>query len=219
MLYIAIIIIVAGVTLLGFVSNLFETKEWVNDHEKINEFQSWLIAYGNGGCESREIMGKMLSSSTKVEAALGVDNYVSGVVAFHTRLMGVPVIPFVIREIDQKAGDYLWRQDIQKALYLIDSVLIRRMGRIRDFLDDLKSQRKNPFVLFVRGWKYLWAIPLYLLSSFGLLGNRTVRSARESKPFQVITFLTLVATVLGCVFAYLPNRSLIDKELGDFLIE
>lgn len=208
---------IAALIVIGFVSNVVEARAWVRDHNTLRQFQSWLIEYGNDGCQNREIMGRMIRESTKVEAALGVDNFVSGVVCFHMRLQGVPVIPFVIREIDQRAGEYFWQQDIGKALYLVDGALIRRMGRIDDLLDGLSKQRVNPFFLFIRGWKFLWSIPLYVLASFGLLGKRTVRSARESRSFQLLAFLSLIATIVGCVLAYLPNRPVIDREIAELL--
>jgi hypothetical protein len=203
-------------TTVGFVSIVLEARAHSRKLQAVDEYRNIFIAFANSDFNDTALIGQLQLKSTAVEEALGADNFISGATAFHMFLSGIPAVPFLIREIVLKSQEWLWEKDSRNAAVLVDNVLIRHIGRRQSRLEDIRREACNPFHLIYRGWKSVVSLPLYLLAAFGLIGQRSIQSAQNSIIFKLINFATFVATLAATLFAYLADKSAIDKALNIF---
>ena len=201
---------------IGFISIVLEAREHSRKLQAVHEYRNTFVAFANSDFGDGALIGELQLKSTSVEEALGADNFISGATAFHMFLSGIPAVPFLIREIVLKSQEWLWKKDAQNAAVLFDNVLLRHIGRRQSRLENIRREACNPFHLIYRGWKSVVSIPLYLLAAFGLIGPRSIQSAQNSIIFKLVNFATFVATLAATIFAYLADKSAIDKALNIF---
>ena len=110
-----------------------------------------------------------------------------------------------------RGHEWTWKNDCLKAAWLIDSILLRNIGRRDARLSEISTEAKNPFLLAFRGWRAIISIPLYALAIFGLIGSRSIQSAQNSIIFKIVNFLSFLATVAAAGFAYIAEKTAIDS--------
>jgi hypothetical protein len=82
----------------------------------------------------------------------------------------------------------------------VDDCLLRYIGYLEDYKKETEKDVKNPIVWFREGFKEIISIPLFILSSFGIISNRIVNSIKDSLIFKVISgLIALVTLVSGLV--------------------
>lgn len=82
----------------------------------------------------------------------------------------------------------------------VDDCLLRYIGYLENYSKDTLKNLRNPIVWFREGFREILSIPIFILSSFGILSNRTVNSIKDSLIYKVIAgLIALVTLVSGLV--------------------
>jgi len=59
---------------------------------------------------------------------------------------------------------------------------------------------KNPLIWFREGFREILSVPIFILSWFGIISNRTLNSIKNSLIYKVISgFIALVTLISGIV--------------------
>lgn len=82
----------------------------------------------------------------------------------------------------------------------VDDCLLRYIGHLEEYSKDTQKNLRNPIVWFREGFREIMSIPIFILSWFGIISNRTVNSIKNSLFYKVISgLIALVALVSGVV--------------------
>jgi hypothetical protein len=182
--------------------------------EAVIKYHNDLVRYADSHGSDSEAMNALLLNSTKVERFLGADNWIVGSKVVKNYFNGVPAVPYAIRAIHESIADPLWQGEAYQAVELVRNILVRHVGRRNDEAEELTTASKNAFRCIALGWKLWAAIPLYLLSGFGLIKWGTVKRARNSLLFAIYSSILFVAAVAGPLFAYITDRAEINAALN-----
>jgi hypothetical protein len=100
----------------------------------------------------------------------------------------------------------------------VDDCLLRYIGHLEEYSKDTNKNLRNPIVWFREGFKEVMSIPIFILSWFGIISNRTVNSIKNSLIYKVISGLialvTLVSGIVTIIVGYDQTREFIKKILG-----
>lgn len=82
----------------------------------------------------------------------------------------------------------------------VDDCLLRYIGYLEEYSEDTLKNLRNPIVWFREGFRGILSVPIFILSWFGIISNRTVNSIKDSLIYKVIAgFIALVTLVSGLV--------------------
>lgn len=180
-------------------------------------YQNALMTYANSRGQDRESYVQLLSDSTKMEGYLGYDNLIYNVRVRYTIYNGVPAIPLLINELPLLYGDYFNERHAPDAVGAVNNVLIRHAGRREDAVHSFHERAKNPLACIAEGWKAIVALPISLLSAFGLISERRSSTARQSFWFKLSSVILFVAAIAGTAIAYIADREKVDAALRGLL--
>lgn len=100
----------------------------------------------------------------------------------------------------------------------VDDCLLRYIGHLEEYSKDTRKNLRNPIVWFREGFKEIMSIPIFILSWFGIISNRTVSSIKNSLIYKVISGLialvTLVSGIVTIIVGYDQTREFIKKIIG-----
>jgi hypothetical protein len=181
--------------------------------KEIVEYHNLLVQYAESRGGDTDAMNQLMIRSTRVEAILGADNWLSGARVVRNIYNGVPAIPFAIREIHETISNHLWQREAYQAAELVRNVLIRHVGRRESEEADLIEESKSHVRSIALGWRLWAAIPLYILNSFGLIGRSSLKRARASLLFSIYSLILFFAAVAAPILAYLADKNAIDNRL------
>ena len=180
----------------------------------VRDFHKSLVDYANSHGADQEAFQRLSMSSTSAEDALGWDNVVNGVQVGMYMLNNAPLLPIALQEMRREYGDgYGLSNRGGRIADAIQTVIFRHIGRRREREIRLQKKASSFGACVATGWTSLAALPISLLSAFGLLSARNVRAARGSFLFRLWNMLLAVATICGPVIAYLADQEKIDAAL------
>lgn len=82
----------------------------------------------------------------------------------------------------------------------VDDCLLRYVGYLEEYSKETLKNLRNPIVWFREGFREILSVPIFILSWFGIISNRTVNSIKDSLTYKVIAgFIALVTLVSGLV--------------------
>jgi hypothetical protein len=64
----------------------------------------------------------------------------------------------------------------------VDDCLLRYIGHLEDYSEETQRNLRNPIIWFREGFRELLSIPIFILSWFGIISNRTLNSI--TKPLK-----------------------------------
>ena len=101
----------------------------------------------------------------------------------------------------------------------VDDSLLRFIGYLEEFQKETLSNLKNPIIWFREGFREIFSVPIFVLSWFGIISNRTLNSIKESLIYKVISGLmalvTLVSGIVTIIVGYDQTLIFINKILGN----
>ena len=100
----------------------------------------------------------------------------------------------------------------------VDDCLLRYIGYLEEYSKDTLKNLRNPIIWFREGFREILSIPIFILSWFGIISNRTVNSIKDSLNYKVISGLialvTLVSGVVTIIVGYDQTIKFINSLLG-----
>lgn len=100
----------------------------------------------------------------------------------------------------------------------VDDCLLRYIGYLEEYRKDTLKNLRNPIVWFREGFREILSVPIFILSWFGIISNRTVNSIKDSLIYKVIAGLialvTLVSGLVTIVVGYDQTLEFINRLLG-----
>lgn len=97
----------------------------------------------------------------------------------------------------------------------VDDCLLRYIGYLEEYSKDTLKNLRNPIVWFREGFREILSVPIFILSWFGIISNRTVNSIKDSLFYKVISGLialvTLVSGLVTIVIGHENTLSILQK--------
>lgn len=100
----------------------------------------------------------------------------------------------------------------------VDDCLLRYIGYLEEYSKDTLKNLRNPIVWFREGFREILSVPIFILSWFGIISNRTVKSIKDSLIYKVISgfiaLVTLVSGLVTIVVGYDQTLEFVNRFLG-----
>lgn len=211
-------LIIAILALIGrkSLSNAFAEND--RQGALVNDFHRSLVVYAKSNGEDQSAYRELLMKSSAVERSLGWDNFVTGVRVGLYMMNGAQLLPLALHEMRREYGDGFGLRDTGGEIAdIIQTVLFRHLGRRIEQADEIKAEGENLGSCIAAGWATLAAIPIWVLSAFGILSAARADAARSSLPFKLWNLLLAVAAISGPLIAYLADREKIDAAMRALL--
>lgn len=100
----------------------------------------------------------------------------------------------------------------------VDDCLLRYIGYLKEYNKDTFKNLRNPIVWFREGFREILSVPIFILSWFGIISNRTVNSIKDSLIYKVfsglIALVTLASGVVTIVVGYDQTLEIIHRLIG-----
>lgn len=100
----------------------------------------------------------------------------------------------------------------------VDDSLLRYIGYLNEYQKDTLRNLKNPVIWFREGFREILSIPIFILSWFGIISNRTLNSIKNSLIYKVISGLialvTLISGIVTIVIGYDQTIEFINRILN-----
>lgn len=101
----------------------------------------------------------------------------------------------------------------------VDDSLLRYIGYLDEYQKDTQRNLKNPIIWFREGFREILSIPIFILSWFGIISNRTLNSIKDSLIYKVISGLialvTLISSIVTIIVGYDQTLKFINTILGN----
>jgi hypothetical protein len=99
-----------------------------------------------------------------------------------------------------------------------DDALLRYLKHMDELFEQAEKNLKNPFLWLRQGFRYIVALPVYLLDWFGLLSNSAAKRIVNNSSFQFLSnltaFVTFVSSVVTIVVGYDQTIAFIKRFLA-----
>ena len=100
----------------------------------------------------------------------------------------------------------------------VDDSLLRYIGYLNEYQKDTLRNLKNPLIWFREGFREILSVPIFILSWFGIISNRTLNSIKNSLIYKVISGLialvTLISGIVTIVVGYDQTIEFINRILN-----
>jgi hypothetical protein len=101
----------------------------------------------------------------------------------------------------------------------VDDSLLRYIGHLEEYQKETQRNLRNPIIWFREGFRGILSIPIFILSWFGIISNRTLNSIKDSLIYKVISGLialvTLVSGIVTIIVGYAQTLKFINRILGN----
>ena len=147
-----------------------------------------------------------------------IQNYVGsfGVVSYKPASQNYMINNYqiIINTIPKFREGRVWNFDVGA----VDDCLLRYIGYLKEYSKDTLKNLRNPIVWFREGFRKILSVPIFILSWFGIISNRTVNSITDSLIYKVIAGLfalvTLVSGLVTIVVGYEQTLEFVSRLLG-----
>jgi hypothetical protein len=101
----------------------------------------------------------------------------------------------------------------------VDDSLLRYIGYLEEYQKETQRNLRNPVIWFREGFREILSIPIFILSWFGIISNKTLNSIKDSLIYKVISGLialvTLISGIVTIIVGYDQTLKFIYKILGN----
>ncbi|WP_299180765.1 hypothetical protein [uncultured Chryseobacterium sp.] len=167
--------------------------------------------YSRAGNFDGEFYVWLTMNVNKIQSNLGTFGVMEYIAPFQT--YRVSNYQIVINTIPKFRDGSIKEFDIHS----VDDCLLRYIGYLEEYSKDTQKKLKNPIVWFREGFRELLSVPIFILSWFGIISNRTVNSIKNSLIYKVVSGLialvTLVSGVVTIIVGYDQTIELVNKIL------
>lgn len=97
----------------------------------------------------------------------------------------------------------------------VDDCLLRYIGYLEEYSQNTQQNLRNPIVWFREGFREILSVPIFILSWFGIISNRTVNLIKDSLIYKVISgliaLLTLASGLVTIVVGYDQTLEFVNR--------
>lgn len=199
------ILILLGITIIGFVSRLFELIDIRSRYEFTAEYRSKFSEYTNELFSQEKFNSRLYHELTlkviEMQSELGND----GVFAYvQDRLKGVQVRDYQLlinflpetRNIPNESNNSILRKRHTQGILDCDDMFVRHLGNLELAEKTLRRSLLNPFRNFAEGVKSILSFPLMLFMWFGFI---SIENSRKIKRSGLLNFINIVVTAIGFI--------------------
>ena len=202
-LVIAFVILIIG----GFLLKLKRVNDLDNRRTSVNDFRNKFIDLANQlmqkGYFDAALYRDCIMNVDKIQielGALGIASYIKD--GLHgIQGNNIPILINYLPELRNYSNELqncIVRERLLRNIELIDDLLLRHISNLNDAIDSIKTTVLNPFSCFVESIRWLLELPIFILSSFGIISDTVTTKLYGSIFFKVISGLfSLVAFVSG----------------------
>lgn len=195
-----------GLIGLGFCISLARLQRIDRRRETVLAWRQNFIDWANGGFGNRQSYMNLMSSSPRVQEALGRWGIMGtfcppfGQVIYHNWPVVLNGLPTIRQYADD---DVLSRNQTGQYVQLVDDALLKGIGALDDELQHARWALLNPVALLREGIVRIITVPVYILAEFGLLSKRAYDWTIASVFVRAIAFLIgatgFISAVVGLV--------------------
>ena len=200
---IAFVIFIIG----GFLLKLKRVNDLENRRTNVNDFRNKFIDLANQlmqkGYFDAALYQECIMNVDKIQIELGVLGIASYIKDGLRGIQGnnIPILINYLPELRSYSNDLhncIVRERLLKNIELIDDLLLRHISNLNDAIDSIKSTIFNPFSCFVESIRWILELPIFILSSFGIISDTVTTRVYGSVFFKVISgIFSLVTFVSG----------------------
>lgn len=218
-------IIITGIILVLLIGFISVYKRHFSVLKKINfagEYRNKFVEFANkylkdydrfrqSGDLDNELYIWLTMNVNKIQSSVGIFGVMSYKPAFQNYMINNYQI--IINTLPKFREGQVEHFDVGS----VDDCLLRYIGHLEEFKKDTERNLKNPIIWFREGFKELFAIPIFILSWFGIFSRRTVDNIMDSFIFKIISGLialvTLVSGLVTIIVGYDQTIEFINKLL------
>jgi hypothetical protein len=186
-------------------TGLFQLRKEKHDLETRRtftiEFRSRYLAYASNPGQQAQAYTWLIANSPQMQMEMGglgkYEHFSDGRYSYTNYPIILNMIPEISRLLDDDSRRYLFREEINRYLHMVDDALVRYLGSLDYRLAHSPSQW-NPAIWFREGMQTWIASPLTLLNWFGVLSAATVLRLTGHPVFKS---LAGVASLIGFISA------------------
>mgnify|MGYP001187415582 CR=1 FL=1 len=188
-----------------------------------NEFRDRFIGYCNSKGQDHDAFDWLIRRSHRMQGDMGE----LGIYGAYTppfgryRITNYPIILNMLPElrtyIERDFRNSFHDQTIDSFMRAIDEALLRYLGALEGQLPRSRRRLFNPIIWFRDGVGQVLALPLLLLSWFGLLGAATVNRIEATSLFKMLAAFGGIIGVSGSAMTIFLGWSDTVKKLSGLL--
>jgi hypothetical protein len=182
----------------------------MKDENTVTEFRNDFINWSNGECRDRGLYTSLISRSMNIQVTLGsigiISSYRPPYQNFIYRRWEIILnaIPEIQSQVDFDRVGLMWPV-ISSYMQMVDDCLVRYLGIISEEIDRVNADLRNPIVWSREGARWVFSIPILLLSSLGVLGGQFAKIVVNSYLFKMMSGLFAIATFVALVFGLIVD--------------
>ena len=202
-----IILSVLFITLLGFIIRFIEYKRIFKRMDMTYDYRNRLIGFFNDLTSRRffddEVYISLVEDVSEMQIELGEDGIIAFLQDNLSRLQVrnyqilanfLPKLREYLMEVDEFSMVDFMKERYYKEMGYCDNAFINHIGKLKSLKESTYKMLINPIYSFTYGVAKIIFIPLWLLTSFGVLSTNIVKKIKRNK---VVNFLTGIIALIA----------------------
>lgn len=205
------IFVILAILVVGFIQvrkqhvTVIESVNFANDYrnkyiEFVNKYNKTFNHFNNSGKVDEVLYNWLTMKAYNIQITIGS----FGIVSYQPPFGGYILRDYeiIVNVIPKFRNGQIEPLEITT----LDDCLVRYIGYKESYRNDTVANLTNPIIWFREGIRDILSIPIFILSLFGIISNRTVNSIKESFIYKVIAgsiaLTTLVSGLVIIVVGY-----------------
>jgi hypothetical protein len=204
------------ITAIGFFRIRRRASERLTRLSLANDFRHRFILFANSRGQDTAAYQWMLSKSTRLQNEMGHaglyaqfrEPFNGGIHYDYAIILNmVPKVRELLADNRSNllGGNSMYADMINSYVHAVDDALLRYIGQLQDADDQKAESYLNPIHCFRVGMEQIMALPLHLLSAFGLLGARTLSAITGAAIFKFAARLAALVAFVGSIMGMLVD--------------
>lgn len=181
---------ILAIFIIGFIQVYYRQNRVVKKIEFADEYRYKFVEFSNKYFESYDRSSRsgnfdgekyvwLTMNVSRIQNNLGTFGIMDYIAPFQT--YKVSNYQIVINTIPKFRDGSIQDFDVNS----VDDSLLRYIGYLNEYQKDTLRNLKNPLIWFREGFREILSIPIFILSWFGIISNRTLNSIKNSLIYKV----------------------------------
>ncbi len=197
-----IILVFAGLLIVGFIRQANTLRKICNQQELASEFLSKFSEWFSGDAKDHSLYNWMLDKSELMQATLGASGFSGMKMPFENGYHShYAIVLNAIPDIQRMFGDTLFNggDNHRTMIQLLDGCLRRFIGPRKEELKQERINIINPIVWFCEGLALLLELPLYILKESRAISTSRQIAIAASPIFGIFKGITALASLAAAI--------------------